>query len=67
MYSLGEKIVFTDESASNDILEFEEHATTPFLQIWYKLPSGGSGALFSWDDFRKARIDEIEAGYRILN
>ncbi len=67
MYKKGEKIVFTDENAINAILEYEEYSTTPYLQIWYKLPDGGSGALFSWDEFRKARADEIKVNHRILD
>lgn len=66
MYPKGEKLVLNDADAIDDILEFEEYMATPFLQIWYKLPNGDEGALFSWDDFRKARPDELEAGHRIL-
>ncbi|QIC71913.1 MULTISPECIES: hypothetical protein [Acinetobacter] len=66
MYQKGEKLVFTDADAIDAILEFEESTEKPFLQIWYKLPHGGEGSLFSWDDFRKARPDEVEAGHRIL-
>lgn len=67
MYQKGEKLVFTDENAGNCILEYQEYTPTPFLQIWYRLPDGSEGALFSWDEFRKARPDEIKVGRRVLN
>lgn len=66
MFQKGEKLVFTDVDALNYILEYEEYTPSPFLQIWYKLPDGSEGALFSWEEFRKARPDEVKAGHRIL-
>ena len=65
LFNTGDKIVFTDVNASDQVLSFCREELIPIHSYWFKWKSGGEGCVFSVDEIRHATDEEIKAGHRL--
>ena len=65
IFEVGDKIVFTDKDASDEVLVFKCEELIPIHSYWFKWQSGGEGCVFSTDEIKHATDAEIKAGKRL--